>query len=356
MREVEGFDPDYGEAQDYDLLLKCSERLKPSQIRHIPAALYCRTGLPQVLPKGKGYERAVVASLTRQGIAAEVLPGEAEGVLRICYPTPEPPPLVSIIILTRDRLDLLQRCVESILAKTDYPSYEIIVVDNGSQEPETLDYLCILEQKGSARIIRDDRPFNFSALNNIAIRQAFGQYIATLNNDMEVIGDQWLKEMVSHACRPGVGAVGARLWFPDDTLQHGGVIFVKGSALHAHRGAVRGSSGYWGRAVAIQNFSAVTAACLVMRKEIYLKAGGMNEADLSVSYNDIDLCLKLSVAGYRIVWTPYAELYHYESASRGDDLSSENRKRALAEYAYMVRRWGAILESDPAWNPEITSP
>jgi GT2 family glycosyltransferase len=253
-------------------------------------------------------------------------------------------------------LDLLRRCVESILAKTDYPSYEIIVVDNGSQEAETLDYLRVLEQNGGARIIRDDRPFNFSVLNNVAVRQAFGQYIATLNNDMEVIGDQWLTEMVSHACRPGVGAVGARLWFPDDTLQHGGVIFVKGSALHAHRGAVRGSSGYWGRAVAIQNFSAVTAACLVMRKEIYLKAGGMNEADLSVSYNDIDLCLKLSVAGYRIVWTPYAELYHYESASRGDDLSSENRKRALAEYAYMVRRWGAILESDPAWNPEITSP
>lgn len=353
IREVEGFDPDYGEAQDYDVLMKCFERLKPSQIRHLAVTLYSREGLPQVLPKGKGYTQAVMASLTRQGINAEVLPSEAEGVLHICYPVPAPPPLVSIIILTRDRLDLLQRCVESILGKTDYPSYEIIIVDNGSQEPSTLDYLRALEQQGNARIIRDDRPFNFSALNNIAIRQACGRYIATLNNDIEVIGNQWLKEMVSHACRPGVGAVGARLWFPDDTLQHGGVIFVKGSALHAHRGIARGNSGYWGRAVAVQNFSAVTAACLVIRKDIYLKVGGMNETDLSISYNDIDLCLKLSVAGYRTVWTPHAELYHYESASRGDDMSPENRKRALAEYAYLVRRWGGVMENDPAWNPEI---
>ena len=174
-----------------------------------------------------------------------------------------------------------------------------------------------------------------------------------LNNDTEVIKADWLTEMVTQALQPGVGAVGARLWYPDNTLQHGGVIFVKGLAGHAHRFLPRGEAGYFGRAVTVQNFSAVTAACMVIRKDLYLEFGGMNEGELAVAYNDVDLCLRLTKAGYRIVWTPYAELYHHESASRGDDQEKKNRKRALKEYNYMMKHWGGYLDRDPAYNPNL---
>jgi len=193
------------------------------------------------------------------------------------------------------------------------------------------------------------------ALNNAAVRSARGELVGLLNNDIEVISPDWLSEMVGHALRPEVGAVGARLWYPDDTLQHGGILLgVGGVANHAHRRAKRGTHGYFGRMSLIQQFSAVTAACLVIRKTIFEEVGGLNEADLPVAFNDVDFCLRVREAGYHNIWTPYAELYHHESATRGYEDTPEKQARLAAETRYMQQRWGDLLRNDPAYSPNLT--
>ncbi|MCG8639505.1 MAG: glycosyltransferase family 2 protein [Desulfobacterales bacterium] len=358
LKQAGGLDDSFGPSVSYEALLRCTEIIDQSHIYHIPEILYLRPvssfDRQSKAPSRQDQDiRALRSALKRRNIEADVTLGEAPLVYRIRYQLPDNPPRVTIIILTRNYYDLLYRCIESILKKTSYPNYEILIVDNNSDEQNVLDYMKALVREKKARVIRDDRSFNFSALNNSAILQAHGKLIAMLNNDTEVIKEDWLDEMVSHALKPGVGAVGARLWYPDNTLQHGGVIFVKGIAGHAHRFLPRGKSGYFGRAAAVQNFSAVTAACLVMQKDIFEKIGGMNEKELSVAYNDIDLCLRLTEAGYRIVWTPYAELYHYESASRGNDRQKQHRKRAVRELKYMIKNWGAVLSHDPAYNKNL---
>ncbi len=354
LKQVGGFDDSFGLSINYEALLRCTEISDQSGICHIPEILYLRhVSIDRQRNAALRQEqdiRALRSTLKKREIAAEVTLGEAPLTYRVRYQLPDNPPRVTIIILTRNYHDLLCRCIDSILSQTTYPNYEILIIDNGSDEQNALDYMETLSQENKATIIKDERPFNFSALSNLAAGYAHGDLIAMLNNDTEVINDDWLEEMVSQALQPGVGAVGARLWYPDKTLQHGGVIFVKGLAGHAHRFLPMGESGYFGRAVAVQNFSAVTAACLVMRKDIFEDIGGMNENELSVAYNDIDMCLRLTEAGYRIVWTPYAELYHHESASRGDDREARHRKRAVREYKYMTKNWGSVLGRDPAYN------
>jgi GT2 family glycosyltransferase len=203
-------------------------------------------------------------------------------------------------------------------------------------------------------VFGDDGPFNFSRLNNRAVAQAKGEIVVLLNNDTEVISPGWLDEMVSHAVRPGVGAVGGRLWYSDRTLQHGGVILgMGGVAGHAHHRLSRHASGYFNRSRVIQSFSAVTAACLAIRKTIYLEIGGLNEKDLAIAFNDVDFCLRLRAAGYRNVWTPYAELCHHESVSRGQEDTPEKQARFNREAAYMRKRWGQLLDQDPAYNPNL---
>ena len=276
---------------------------------------------------------------------------------KIQYALPAVPPLVSLIIPTKNNVALLRQCIDSIFSKTSYANFEILIVDNGSDQPETLDYLKKLTAHPQIRVIRDNYAFNYSALNNYAVTFAKGEVLALVNDDIEVddvASADWLTEMVGHALRPGVGAVGARLWYPNHTLQHAGMVLVGGVARHVHKHLPKGEAGFNGRAVLTQNFSAVTGACLVVQKALFEQVGGLNDQELAVGFNDVDFCLKLGEAGCRNVWTPYAELIHHESATRGQDHSPDKQRRAEKELRYMRKRWGDKLYIDPAYNPNLS--
>lgn len=263
-------------------------------------------------------------------------------------------PLVSVVVPTRDQLVLLRTCVEGVLRDTRYAPLELIVVDNGSKEPDTLAYLSQLEGRRNCRVLRDASPFNFSALVNRGARAARGEFVCLLNNDIEVIRGDWLAQMVEQARVPDVAAVGAMLFYPDDTVQHGGVMLgVGGVAGHMHHRIARGDPGYMQRAFHPQELSAVTGACMLIRRSAFEAVGGFDEG-LPVAFNDIDFCIRLRLAGWRIVWTPDAELYHHESISRGKEDTPEKHERFLAEVARMAKRWDGILQTDPAYNPNLT--
>ncbi len=361
LRDIHGFRVGYEGAQDYDLALRVVERIKPQQIRHIPKILYhwraiasSTSGDPNAKPYAlNAAKKAIGEFLVRKSIKAHVAESSVmSGMLRVQYALPANPPLVSLIIPTRNQVKLLRLCVESILASTSYPNYEILIVDNNSDDPETLSYFKSLGEK--ARIIPYHKTFNYAAINNLAVQQAKGELVGLLNNDIEVISKDWLTEMVSHALRPDIGAVGARLWYPHDTLQHGGILLgVGGIAEHAHKNLQHGQEGYFGRAQVIQNFSAVTAACMVLKKSAFLEVGGLDEQHLTVAFNDIDLCLKLAEKGLRTLWTPYAELYHHESASRGYEDTPEKQARLAKEANYMQQRWKKWIQHDPAYSPNL---
>ncbi|RMU65027.1 hypothetical protein ALP29_201365 [Pseudomonas syringae pv. avii] len=237
---------------------------------------------------------------------------------------------------------------------TTYTHYEIILIDNGSDDPESLEYFAQLDLEENIRVLRDDGPFNYSALNNAAVRIANGELIGFINNDIEVISPEWLSEMVSIALQPKVGAVGARLWYPDNTLQHGGVIVgLGGVAGHSHKYLPKGAPGYFCRAELIQEFSAVTAACLIVKKSIVDEVGGLDEENLKVTFNDVDFCLRVQEAGYLNVWTPFAELYHRESATRGHEDTPQKQQRFSQEVQYMKSRWPQMLV-DYVYNPNLT--
>ena len=288
------------------------------------------------------------------GDAATVEPGPFPGTRRIRWKLPADAPLVSLIVPTRDRRELLEPCLESLLSKTAYSNFELIVVDNGSRDPAALEYLAALERRSAARVLRDHRPFNFSALNNLAVREARGAVVGLLNNDLEVIEPGWLEEMVSHAVRPEIGAVGARLLYPDRTVQHAGVILgIGGLADHVHKHLHADAPGYRFRARLTQDLSAVTAACLVIRKETYLAVGGFDE-ELAVAFNDVDFCLRVRERGLRNLWTPFATLVHHESKSRGRELTPSRMARFREERRKIEQRWGTLLRDDPAYNPNLT--
>lgn len=361
VREIGGFRLGFEGAQDHDLVLRCIEKIAPVQVQHIARVLYhwrAHASSTAHHTEAKPYtmvagERAINEHLARRGVDAKT--EYLVNIYRVRYALPAALPLVSLIIPTRNGLKLLRQCIESILAKTSYANYEIIVMDNGSDDRATLRYLDELALKPNVRVVRDARAFNYSALNNAAVKLARGSVVGLVNNDVEVISPDWLTEMVSHALRPEVGAVGARLWYSDDTLQHAGVVLgIHGVAGHVHRFLPRGNVGYCGRAALIQSFSAVTGACLVVRKALYEAVGGLNEVELQVACNDIDFCLRLREAGYRNIYTPYAELYHHESASRGFDDTPEKQARSAKEVAYMHQRWGDALRNDPAYSPNLT--
>ena len=361
LREIGGFQVGMEGSQDYDLALRCIERIEDRQIHHIARVLYhwrvhgdstAMSGDAKPYAQLAG-ERALKAHFARRGVDAGVQ--LVQGGYRVRYALPAQPPLVSLIIPTRNGLDLLRTCVQSILALTTYPRYEILIVDNGSDDLATLDWLAGVQRDQRVRVLRDDRPFNYSALNNGAARHARGEVLGLLNNDLEVITPDWLDEMVSHALQPGTGAVGARLWYPDNTLQHAGVIVgLGGVAGHAHSRMLRHHSGYFGRASLLSAFSAVTAACLVIRKSIFEEVGGLNEVELEVAFNDVDFCLRVRELGYTNLLTPYAELYHYESATRGLDDTAEKSARFGREVQYMMQRWAPLLQHDPAYSPNLS--
>ena len=364
VKRVGGFREGFEGSQDYDLLLRVVECVEDKAIHHIPRVLYHWRAVAgsEALEAGvKEYtrnaaHRALEQHLGRRGERGAVLPApECPGQWRVRYPIPDPAPRVSIIVPTRNGLSLLTRALESVLHRTDYPDYEIIVVDNGSDDPAVCGYLDKLAELGQIRLIRDERPFNFSALNNRAAQAADSGVLVLLNNDVEVTDPDWLRELVSHAVRPGVGAVGARLWYPDDTLQHAGVVLgIGGVAGHLFNQLPRGTVRQMGRTHLIQNYSAVTAACLAVRRRLFDEVGGLDESDLAVAFNDIDFCLKLRDRGYRNVWTPYASLYHHESASRGYEDTPEKQARFAKEVGVMRSRWGQSLLDDPAYNPNLT--
>nr|WP_321936490.1 glycosyltransferase family 2 protein [Paraburkholderia sp. J8-2] len=361
LEDVGGFRVGLEGSQDYDLALRCIERVDVQAIHHIPRVLYHWRVHAESTASGvdaKPYaaiagERALNEHFERTNVAGVV---EYTGVgYRARYKLPDKVPLVSLIIPTRNGIHLIRQCIESIVEKTSYDNYEIIVVDNGSDDPATLSYFDSLKDDPRVRILRDDRPFNYSALNNAAVEIANGELIGLVNNDIEVISPDWLAEMVGIALQPGVGAVGAKLWYPNDTLQHGGVVLgLLGVAGHAHKNAVRGYPGYFCRASLISSFSAVTAACLIVRKSIYNEVSGLNETDLTVAFNDVDFCIRILEAGYRNVWTPYAELYHHESATRGFEDNPVKLARFNGEIEYMLKRWGNLLKDDPAYSPNLT--
>ncbi|MBT4147586.1 MAG: glycosyltransferase [Gammaproteobacteria bacterium] len=364
IKVLGGFDSAFDGAQDYDLVLRYMAELKAEQIVHIPRILYhwravagsTATGVQEKSYAEAKITKAVASALERQQRPAEVIAHKKlPGALRVHYLLPETLPLVSIVIPTRNGFHLLQRCIESIVAKTTYANYELIIIDNGSDDLVALRYLQRLQESGQATIIRDDSPFNYAALNNKAVAQANGEIIALLNNDLEVINADWLGEMVSHVVHAEVGAVGAKLYYPDDSIQHAGVIVgLGGVAGHSHKQFPRDNPGYCGRLLLTQNLTAVTAACLLVRKDVFDTVGGFDAQNLSVAFNDVDLCLRLQDAGFYNVWTPYAEMYHYESASRGYEDTPEKQVRFNKEVAYMKQRWGEGLLKDPAYNPNLT--
>ncbi|MBT6278377.1 MAG: glycosyltransferase, partial [Chromatiales bacterium] len=266
-----------------------------------------------------------------------------------------PAPLVSIIIPTRDQVDLLRTCVTSIRERTTYHPVEILIVDNGSTDPETLVYLEHLSTSGAARVVPFDLPFNFSAINNLAVDHADGEVVCLLNNDTEVIAADWIEAMLKFALRPGVGAVGAKLYYPDGRIQHAGVVLgIGGVAGHSHKYFPRQAAGHMGRLSYAQNASAVTGACLMVRKAVYQQVGGLDSDNLAVAFNDVDFCLRVREAGYRNVWTPRAELYHHESPSRGHEDTPDKQARFQCEVEYMLKRWDRSQLVDPYYNLNLT--
>lgn len=361
IRQVGGFRLGYEGSQDYDLALRCIEQISEKQIYHIPRILYhwrvheestahSSDAKPYAMLAG---ERALNDHLKRTGAKGTVKyigTGYAPS-----YPINGSPPLVSIIIPTKDKGDLLQSCIKSIFRRTNYSNFEIIIMDNGSTDKKTIRYLEKLNRDRRISVIKEDREFNYSLLNNIGVEKSSGSVICLLNNDIEVKSSDWLSVMVSHALRPEIGSVGAKLYYPNDTIQHAGVVLgLGGIAAHAHKGFPKYEYGYFGRAVLTQNYSAVTGACLVVEKSKYLEVGGLNEKQLAVAYNDIDFCLKLKEKGYRNVWTPSAELYHNESATRGNEELPEKKERLRKEAEYMIKQWGNLITNDPAYNPNLT--
>jgi glycosyltransferase involved in cell wall biosynthesis len=350
LEGIGGFRSGYEGAQDYDVLLRVTE--KTNRIAHVPKILYhwrmadtSSASSARAKPfASESGQRAVEDALKRRGQEAsvEVL---APGRYRARYKIPKSP-LVSIIIPTKDQVRLLHQCVASIEEKTRYHPYEIIVIDNNSIEPETIHYLDALSDKH--RVLRYPQPFNFSAINNFGANQAKGEHLLFLNDDIQVIDGEWLTALVEQAQRPEVGAVGAKLLYPDNSIQHGGVTLgICGGAGHAFRKLPNNRTAYFGLADLTRNCSAVTAACMIIRRKVFEEVGGFDE-ELKVVYNDVDLCLRIREHGYLILYTPFAMLYHFESATRG-------RLRPTREEELFCRRWSETIRlGDPYYNPSLT--
>lgn len=346
-------------AQDWDLALRLEETAGRARIVHVPRVLYHWRELPGSTAAAAfekpglvaAQRRVLEASLARRGERATAAHG-ADG-WRIAWAPPAPPPRVSIVIPTRDRYALLSACVESIRGRTAYANRELVIVDNGSTEPAARDYLDRLAREGIARVVTYARPFNYAAQCNLGVREAHGTMIALVNNDIEVVTPGWLDELVALAARPGVGLAGATLYYPDGTLQHAGVVLgLNGVADRPWIGTRRGFAGPYGRARAVREVSAMITACAVVARDRYLAVGGMDES-LAVSCNDLDLCLRLARAGYRHVITPFAELVHHESASRGYADDPANAQANADEEARFAARWPRELAEDPLYNPNL---
>ena len=359
IEKVGGFRAEYNGAQDYDLILRCTEQAQ--NVAHIAKILYHwrvhkESTADNPLSKMYAYEagkKAIEGHLARCHTDGEVLQTDNLGFYRVKYPV-KGKPLVSILIPNKDQVDTLDKCLRSIEERTDYDNYEIIIIENNSTEQKTFDYynqIC----NDKIRVVYWKKEFNYSAINNFGVDQAKGEYLLLLNNDMEVISRDWMSELLGHCQRPEVGAVGARLYYPDDTVQHAGIIIgIGGVAGSVFVGMKRGYTGYMHRAAIQQDLSAVTAACMMIKRSVFEEAGRLEE-QLKVAFNDVDLCLKIRKNGYLIVYDPYVELYHYESKTRGAEDTKEKVRRFQREIEYMRCHWIDILKNgDPSYNPNLT--
>ncbi|MFA5969796.1 MAG: glycosyltransferase family 2 protein [Sphingomonas sp.] len=319
-------------------------------VRHIPHVLVHR-GTEDGPDAQMARMNVVAAHLKNRRVAADAGPF---GSVRIAWPLPDEFPLVSIIVPTRDKASLLRACLDGLLAKTSYPDFEVIVVDNGSVEPATLAYFDQVARDARVRILRYDAPYNYSAINNFAVAAAKGSYLCLLNNDTEILDGNWLTEMMRQAVRPHVGAVGAKLLYDDGSIQHAGVIIGLGQAAgHAHRFVRNNRPGYFNQPHIQQYVSAVTAACLVVERAKFEAVGGLDANSLAIAFNDVDLCLKLAAAGWRNVYAPQAVLIHHESRSRGRDVSPQHIERYLQELGVLQQRWATKTYVDPHYNPNL---
>ncbi len=346
-------------AQDWDLVLRASEVVDRSQIVHIPHVLYhwrshsestSQSGdaKPWALHAGR---RAVVDALARRGVNAEVREVEQTGFAQVVYGLPDTPPLVTIMIPTRDGR-YLGDCLHSVLEKTTYPHFEVLVIDNGSEKPLTKALFDIMGDKIKVR--RDDIPFNYSALHNRALEDCAGEVLVMLNDDTTITDGEWLTHLVAQLLQPGVGAVGARLLYPDGRIQHAGVVLgPNGLAGHVGQFHDARDKGYFGRIALASEFQAVTAACLAVRRDTFEKVGGLDET-LKVAFNDIDFCLKIQATGLKVTYTPLATLIHHESVSRGSDQHGEKYQRFIGELVTVRDRWGFEIARDPYYNPNLS--
>lgn len=360
---VGGLDPAYDGAQDYDYVLRCTEQTGPEQIGHIPKILYHWRSHQESTaenPESKKYAfqagcRAVQAHYDRLGIRATVREGRYPGLYETDYEILGEP-LISILIPNKDHLADLMKCIHSIEEKSDYRNYEYIVIENNSTEPETFQgYKKLEEENPRVKVVYYEGEFNFSDINNFGAKYASGDYYLLLNNDTEIIAPDCLRQLLGPCQRPEVGIVGAQLYYEDDIIQHAGVVLgFGGIAGHAFIGEKRGDNGYFSRIICAQNYSAVTAACMMVKASVYREVGGMS-TDLRVAFNDIDFCMKVRAAGKLIVYNPRAELYHYESKSRGLENTQEKIERFNREVAQFLDRWGDQVKSgDPYYNPNLS--
>jgi GT2 family glycosyltransferase len=365
VHQVGGFREGFEGSQDYDLALRAADATVSDRICHIPAVLYHwrRDFGDASFSEQRQHQcssaalRAINDHLIRRHESGEAEPHPVMPQWsRVARPVPRPAPLVSLIVPTRDRPDLLGKCVDGLLNRTEYRKIEVLIVDHESESSEARRLFNELQRDGRVRILPFSGPFNYSAINNMAVSRANGSVIGLVNDDVDVITPRWLHEMVALSLLSDVGAVGAKLIYPDGRVQHGGVVLgVGGIANHFNYGTARSNTGYFGRNVLASSVSAVTGACLVVRRSAFEEVGGLNETDLAVAFNDVDFCLRLKQKGYRNVWTPHAELYHYESATRAAARSPEDTERFQREIDYMRRKWGHEIDGEAFYNHNFST-
>jgi GT2 family glycosyltransferase len=354
------FQGEYNGAQDYDLFLRATEAAR--RVCHIDDVLYNWRVIETSTAfssESKSYtaeagKAALEASIARRGVGAHAEMGVLPNYYRVAYDIPDPRPLISVMIPNHNEKAALKTCLDSIRRKSSYPNYEILIVENNSTQPALLRYYESLQNDPRVRVIGWHHPFNFSALNNFAASQAKGELLLFMNNDMSVISPDWLEQMAMHALRPEIGEVGAKLLYPDNTLQHGGIVLrIGGIAGHSHKFIDAAEVGAFARMAIVHNVSAVTGACAMMRKSVFERAGGFDER-FTVAYNDVDLGLKIGALGLRNLWTPYAQLYHYESRTRGYEDTQDKKKRLAEEAALWLSKWEAAYPSDPYYSRNLT--
>lgn len=364
VEEAGGFGNFRNISKYYDLISRIADNMKSGSILHVSKILHHRR---EEFPFGELGDKGLIEEnkrvlkdyLYRNDIKGEVEMGFFANTYRVRRDI-SGKEKVSIIIPFRDQKKYLKKCVSSILRKTDYENYEIILVDNQSQEIETKSYLKEIKNNSRIRILEYNKTFNFSAINNCAVKEAEGKYILFLNNDTEVVEPGWLSAMLEHIQRKEIGAVGAKLLYFNDTVQHAGVVMGFGGLVdHISRGIPDDKAGYFMQTQVVRNFNVVTAACMLTKKKVFVEIGGFDEKNLPISFNDVDLCLKMRERGHRIVWTPYAKLYHFESLSRGNDddlqfADPDEFKRVWQERSYIARKWKKYIERDEYYNPNLS--